>query len=293
MDTKKIEILLNALQTGSLLKTSETYGYTPSGLVHMMNALENELGIKLLHRGRYGIRPTAEAELLVPYFNELTSLDQKIRGEIHKCNQNIQKEIRIGAYTSIAKQWLPEIIHTYGSANPDISLHVRVGSRKELYRNLEDQLLDICFISYSPNYPCNFLPLSKDHLYAIVPRKQTVHQAETFQIKNMTGLPFIMPSYNQDEDVSDLLAKYNVIPQIKAMAVDDSVVLTMVSHDMGVSILSSLVIAGSQENISAIPLSPASYRQIGIATKKDASVPPHIKDFIQFIKNNPSLTYIG
>ncbi len=80
MDTKKVEILLNALETGSLLKTSEQYGYTPSGLVHMMNAIEKEMDVKLLERGHYGIRPTAEFIRLKPYFQEMVQLGLPLTG---------------------------------------------------------------------------------------------------------------------------------------------------------------------------------------------------------------------
>jgi DNA-binding transcriptional LysR family regulator len=106
----------------------------------------------------------------------------------------------------------------------------------------------------------------------------------------MDMVPFIMPSYNQDEDVRYLLEKYHVQPEIKAIAVDDPVVLSMVSYGIGVSILSGLVIAGNREDVSVIPLSPPSYRQIGMAANKNSQEQPHIKKLIKFIKNNPHLT---
>jgi len=290
MDTKKLEIMLDALRTGSLLKTSETYGYTPSGLVHMMNTLENEMGVKLLERGHFGIRPNAEAEQLMPYFQDMLELDKKIHTKVLIIQQKLQKEIRIGAYTSVAKQWLPSLINEYVFKNPDAAITIKVGARNELYQGLENHSLDLCFIAATTSNCCSFTPIAKDYLYAVIPKNQDMDNTAAYDIKNMDGVPFIMPSYSQDEDIGELLEKHQVNPQIKAIAVDDPVVLSMVSYGMGVSILSGLVIGQNQENITAVPLSPPSFRQISIATNKAAKVPAHVKDFIRFVKNNPQLT---
>ena len=43
MDTKKIEILLEAMESGSLMAAAEKNGYTPSGLSHLLQRLERNL----------------------------------------------------------------------------------------------------------------------------------------------------------------------------------------------------------------------------------------------------------
>ena len=48
MDSKKLEILMTAADLGSFTKASEVVGYTQSGLTHMMDALEKEVGFPLI-----------------------------------------------------------------------------------------------------------------------------------------------------------------------------------------------------------------------------------------------------
>ena len=50
MDIKKYEVLLAAIDKGSLVRVCEELGYTQSGLTHMMNSLEKEIGFPLLQR---------------------------------------------------------------------------------------------------------------------------------------------------------------------------------------------------------------------------------------------------
>lgn len=56
MDSKKVSALLTAIDRGSLTAAAAELGYTQSGLTHMMNSLEDELGVSLLIRSKGGVR---------------------------------------------------------------------------------------------------------------------------------------------------------------------------------------------------------------------------------------------
>ena len=68
MDINKVKVLIYAVDNGSLLTAATKLGYTQAGLTHMMNSLESELGVVLLHRGKFGVRLTEEGERLMPLF---------------------------------------------------------------------------------------------------------------------------------------------------------------------------------------------------------------------------------
>ena len=50
MDLKKCKILLDAIDYRNLSKVAKDYGYTPSGIWHMIDTIENELGFPLFIR---------------------------------------------------------------------------------------------------------------------------------------------------------------------------------------------------------------------------------------------------
>ena len=70
MESKKLEALLMAVDLGSFTKAAEVMGYTQSGLTHMMNSLEREVGFTLLERGRGGVRLTKDGERVAPAIRE-------------------------------------------------------------------------------------------------------------------------------------------------------------------------------------------------------------------------------
>ena len=66
MDTRKLEALLTAVELGSFTRAAEVLGYTQSGLTHMMNSLEKDIGFTVLVRGRSGVQLTPAGQRPLP-----------------------------------------------------------------------------------------------------------------------------------------------------------------------------------------------------------------------------------
>ena len=61
----KLRALMSAVEYGSLKAAAEALGCTQSAVSHSIASLEEELGFRLLRRGRSGIRLTDEGERLL------------------------------------------------------------------------------------------------------------------------------------------------------------------------------------------------------------------------------------
>lgn len=61
-----IRYSLEAIDVGSFSGAAEKLGYTPSGVVHMMNSLEKEFGFPLFQRSNKGVTLTPDGERIVP-----------------------------------------------------------------------------------------------------------------------------------------------------------------------------------------------------------------------------------
>ena len=87
MDSKKFEILMTAVNLGSFSKASEVVGYTQSGLTHLINGLEREIGMKLIRRDHSGISLTEDGEALLPAIREYLSATAKLENQIETITQ--------------------------------------------------------------------------------------------------------------------------------------------------------------------------------------------------------------
>ena len=103
MDSKKFEILMTAVNLGSFSKAAEVVGYTQSGLTHLVNGLEREIGMKLIRRDHSGVALTEAGQALLPAIREYLNATVKLENQIAAIAQKKAETIRIAAYASLAR----------------------------------------------------------------------------------------------------------------------------------------------------------------------------------------------
>ena len=279
MDTKKLEALLTAVELGSFTRAAEVLGYTQSGLTHMMNSLEKDIGFTVLVRGRSGVQLTPAGQRIFPLVRECLAGSAALEREISLINSHKEDSVRVAAYESIARHWLPEVIQQFRREHPDVTVDIQMGSVDEVYRWVLEDRVDMCFASRQDYNTLDWTPLRDDELLAILPPDYPDGD-NAFPIEFFNGQEFLMPSMGFDKDILRVLNEHGVAPLIRTTQVSDSAVISMVEHGLGVSVLSRLVLRGRQNSVRALPLLPQAFRELGIAARPRKELRPIVRKFI-------------
>ena len=299
MDAKKVEVLLEAVESGSLMGVAERNGYTPSGLSHLLQRLEEELGVQLAERTNRGIRLSGAGERLLPYLRGYVESSAALEREAALLRGEAETVLQIGAYASIAKNWMPALLRAFAKKHSEIRVELEVLSRQELYRGMKDGRFRLIFACEDKTQPYRFLHLADDPFYAVLPPSDEALQAialpavrreegdaagNAFAIADFEKYPFIMPSYGEDVEVQEAFAQHRVHPQLLPASADDPVILGMVAGGMGVTMLSELVMRGSSEPVRKVPLLPVCARPLGIVHKEPRELSAAERSFLQFVR---------
>ena len=279
MDTKKLEALLTAVELGSFTRAAEVLGYTQSGLTHMMNSLEKDIGFTVLLRGRSGVRLTPAGQRILPLVRDCLTSTAALEREISLINTHKEDSVRVAAYESIARHWLPEIIQQFRREHPDVTVDIQMGSVDEVYRWVLEDRVDMCFASRQ-DAPLEWTFLRDDELLAILPPEYDLGGRERFDVRDFSSHEFLMPSMGFHLDILRALNRSGVTPVIRTTQVSDSVIISMVEHGLGVSVLSELVLKGRRDDVQAVPLDPPAYRQLGILVRDRKDLRPAARRFI-------------
>ena len=113
MSIKKYEVLLQTADLGSFTKASEVLGYTQSAISHIITGLEDELGLKLLARDRFGVRLTAEGEALLPAIRAVCQQNQELLRQAAQFHGLEVGQVRIGTWLSVSVHLLPRLLQTF------------------------------------------------------------------------------------------------------------------------------------------------------------------------------------
>ena len=282
MDTKKWEALLTAVEAGSFTKAADRLGYTQSGLTHMMHALEKEVGFSLLIRDRYGVRLTAEGERLLPAIRDFQQSAKRLENQVSVVGSSRKENIRVAAYSSICVHWLPSIVSRFRRDYPDISVDIRMGNVDEMYTWLQEDKVDLSFVSNQSRDEFDWVSLWDDPLMAILPPDYPINGRSTFPVSEFDGREFLMPSLGFDYDILPIFRRAGISPDIRDTSVDDATVISMVELGLGYSILSGLILQGRTDNVLALPLAPAASRSLGIALPSVKQATPITQKFIEY-----------
>lgn len=267
MDSKKLEILMTAADLGSLTRASEVFGYTQSGLTHMMDALEREVGFPLLQRSHNGIQLSEHGAMLMPAIREFLQANANLENQIRAIASQKNEVIRIAAYSSIAMHWMPEVLYRFKRLCPDISVDLRmVDHALEPFEMLESGQTDIIFASRQHYAFCEWTPLYDDRMYAILPLDYPLNGRSSFPVEEFAGQEFLMPYGRFDMDVKAVLEPLGVKVNAKLSRVDDETLIRMVSRGLGVSMMTELMIRGRTDDVLCVPVTPAARRELGMGT---------------------------
>jgi len=296
MDTKKIQALLVAVDKGSLTSAAAELGYTQSGMTHMMNALESELGLTLLMRGKGGVKLSSAGHELLPYMRALLAADEDLSREVHALRERGGSSLRLGAYSSIAHHWVPEILADYRRLCPETQVSLTMNGMEFLYNAVHAGELDCAMVSFQEKL-CQglvWLPLWDDELLAILPKDRPV-SGSAFPISGFDGQEFYMPSLGFELDILPALSAGGAksTPIIYRTNLDDASIVSMVEHGLGLSVLSKLVVQGMRFHVQTLPLSPPAFRQLGVAVSESVKKAPAIRAFLSCAKAVVARKYPG
>lgn len=289
MESKKLEILMTAADLGSFSKAAEVVGYTQSGLTHMMDSLEREIGFPLLKRNHSGIQLTEQGAQLMPAIREFLQAHANLENQIRAISEQKGEVIRIAAYASIAMHWMPEILYRFRRLCPDVRVDLRmVDHALEPFELLERGETDVIFASRQNYSCCNWIALYHEKMYAILPKNYPLNGRDTFPLEAFAGEEFLMPYGRFDIDVKAALAPVGVKLNSRISRVDDETVIRMVGRGLGVSMMTELMIRGRTDDVLCVPVSPAAIRELGMGThirKQETDSVRMLKDCVlQFLQ---------
>ncbi len=294
MDTKKVAALLTALEKGSLTAAAEAMGYTQSGLTHMMNSLEDELGVRILVRSKGGVRLSPAGRELMPLMTALVRASDELERGVDRLVEKSRSVLRLGAYASVSRQWLPAILSELRRISPEIDVLITTGSMQDGYNAVRNDELDCAIVSYQPSLcqGMNWVDLHDDPLLAILPADVEL-VGGAFPVEMFDGREFLMPSDGQELDIMPVLSSHthHINPHFRYTGLDDASIASMVAHELGVSVLSKLIMDGISEHVLALPLAPAACRHLGIVVNGARQNEHTIKSFISCAQSTVKSIY--
>ena len=284
MNIKKYEAFVRAVELGSLSKAAEELGYTQSGISHMMQSLEDEVGFPLMVRTSSGILPNTEGEMLLPTIRQLLSTNETLEQYIAKIKGVDTGRIRIASFPSVATYWLPAIISRFQKDYPNVEIVIKEDRADVIDAMMANREVDFCIYTGGQGRSFEWMPLYQDQMMVILPQGHPLEHSKTIELEALVSEQFILPLKGYDYEVYQILDKLPHYPHIRFTACSDYAIISMVAAGLGVSIMPELLLKNYSNRTVAVPLAPAQYRFIGMGVPQLKSVSPVTRNFMRYIQ---------
>jgi DNA-binding transcriptional LysR family regulator len=290
MEHNKYTVFLEVAKQQNLSRAAETLGYTQSGISHTIRRLEKEIDLTLFERSRNGASLTNAGKEVLPYISQLVQCQENLDQAILSLHNLHRGTLNIGTYSSISRKWLPHIIKQFKLDYPSVKIHFKEGGNEDILRWVKNREVDFGFLSSGFEEDIEWIPLKEDPLLAILPPDYPIKEEMEFNLEHFNDQTFIISELGTDIDIHNTLETYQIHPDIQYSAKDDYTIISMVSCNLGISILPKLVLNQYDSSVITLPLRPAATRELGIAIPSMDTASPAALEFIeytkQFVKNN-------
>lgn len=288
MEIRVLRYFLTVVREEGINRAAEVLHITQPTLSRQLSQLEEEVGVKLFHRGARKITLTNEGILLRRRAEEILALVDRTERELAERDELVEGRIVIGGGELAAMQVLPEIIEEFHEKYPLVTFDILTGNADMVKEQMEKGLIDIGVLLEPIDIEkFDFIRLREKERWVVLMRPDdSLAQKETVSAKDLENMPLILPRRtNVQNELSNWFGDFFQEQQVLFTSNLTTNSTLMVQRGLAYS----LVIEGSipywdKEKIAYRPLCPELTANSVLAWKKQQPFSLAATKFIEYMK---------
>ncbi len=286
MELRVLNYFLMVAREENITRAARLLHVTQPTLSRQLMQLEEELGVRLFHRGKHNVSLTEDGMLLRRRAQELVALSEKTKMELQHKEETPVGEIAIGCGETRSMVILSEKMVSFRQKYPSVQFSIYSAIADDIKERIEKGLLDMGLLVEPVNiskYEFIRLPLKEE--WGILARMDSPLAGKKFITpEDLQGVPLLMV---HRELVKNELANWfgDAYDQLEIVATYNLIVNAafMVEQGLGVALCPNL--GAVFENLRFIPLTPRMETGSVLVWKKNQALSLAHTLFIRHIKN--------
>lgn len=258
-----------------------------SGISHAIASLEEELGVQLLHRGRYGAHLTPVGEQVVTQAQAIfTNLGNIVNAAQHAKGLD-GGSVRIATFRSLATNIIPKILVQFRAQFPNIKVTIaEFEEATELEQALHQGSADIGLSDLlNPDQFETFELLKDEYIVLLPPDAKIAAETKTLTWEELARFPLILPhSQSCSKHINPYVEKETIPLNVAYRIRGDSTMISLVQQGLGAAILPRLAAEPIPDSLVAYNLPIPLERVIQVAMLKDAMHTPATYAFLETLQ---------
>ncbi|MDE7301986.1 MAG: LysR family transcriptional regulator [Oscillospiraceae bacterium] len=195
MEIRVLRYFLTVVREESITKAADVLHITQPTLSRQLSQMEEEVGVKLFHRGTRRITLTNEGILLRRRAEEILQLVDKTEKELIEQEEQVEGKISIGCGEIAAVQILPKLIKAFREKYPQVTFDIFTATADLVKEQMDKGLLDIGLLLEPVDIEkYDFIRLEVKEKWVVLMRPDSpLTEMESVTAKDLSELPLILP----------------------------------------------------------------------------------------------------
>jgi DNA-binding transcriptional LysR family regulator len=257
MELRQIRSFLSIAETLHFGRTAELIHLSQPALSLQIQALEEEVGVRLLERNRRKTSLTAAGfAFREDAVRALSQLNQAIRRARQAANGKLGL-LRIGFISTAGTEIVPNIVGQYRELNPEVEFSLRAITTADQVQMLETGSLDIGFLRLpiGEHSALEVVTVHREPFALVVPATHKLAKRKRVRLSEVSGQDFVMYERSYAPGFHDLivgiLRDAQIVPNISQTAAEISTLIALVDAHMGIAVLPASAVKHSVASVIA------------------------------------------
>lgn len=246
MNPKKLDHFLKIVEAGSLSRAADLLDVSQPVLSREVRELEEELGVRLLHRFARGVGLTPAGEALRQRAEQILGMLAGLREEVNLAADQPAGQVTFGIPASMTDALAAPLVKAYVQQYPAVRLHVREGTSSELRAAMLQRELDLAVLTAPVSEPQLIVrPFLQEGFVAVGAPGSPIAGRGTVTLDEMVRYKLILP--RPPNSIRMLMEaafeRQGLVPDIALETNDAALMKQFVAHGIGHAIMPACTVS--------------------------------------------------
>jgi DNA-binding transcriptional LysR family regulator len=277
LDPRRMLTFREVAARRSFSRAAEELSLTQSAVSQQVAALERQLGTRLLHRGRGGLRLTAAGAQLLDHAEALAERLRLADAQLAELAAEERRELRIGAFPSALATIVPAALARLAVRHSDVEVAVHEGRLADLLAGVRDGSLHLALAFQPADAPrrehesLRRRDLLREPLVAVLPPRHRLARRSRLRLRELAGETWTAPS--REGLVVGACRAAGFEPRLAMLASDPLAIRAVVEAGLAVTLTPALL-AGQLHGVRTVPLAGDPPRRVVYAVTPATALRP-------------------
>ncbi|HEX6595095.1 MAG TPA: LysR family transcriptional regulator [Bacillota bacterium] len=296
MNLHSLRYFIEVAKTLSFTEASKNLFVSQPGISQQIHLLEEQLGVKLLHRTTRKVELTEEGKYLLDrIFPSISEIENTV-SHLKESN-TFPTLMKIATIPSAASLYLPKALKELHTLDSDLEFTIKETTSREVKQLIKNRRYHIGFIRVSSDFqshkegPLNAIEIKRSPMKAVVSSTHRLATKESIQLTDLRDDSFLHYDSIQSTALYQLLENAchdaGFRPKTICSGSELLTISNMIANNLGVTLLpEDMFELVRSQRIKALPLKGVQLESsIAVVWRDDGDLNFHKKTLIQLLRN--------